>query len=224
MKIPKADMPLSADEEAELNPIVTALTIAAVESERLADGVLVATMKRIAATPDLLSAGELSAEAIARLAAHYRRADEKVGTFVMDIVGTHDISVPYIFGSPTDENVAGAAERALNDLKENRSLGRSPHPAHEVLAHRLGVILRASGGQIARRRRKVVRRKHGTEFQTYDETGPFHEFLEVVLDPLRAFLHERRLPPVTTESIVRIAMKVPGARRTQFLPQQPSRS
>ena len=33
--------------------------------------------------------------------------------------------------------------------------------------------------------------------------GPIHDFLELVLKPLRAHLHAKLLAPVTTETIVR---------------------
>ena len=52
----------------------------------------------------------------------------------------------------------------------------------------------------------MVRREHGEEFQTYREEGFFSEFLELVLPPLREFLRANRLPAVTIEAIVRIAM------------------
>jgi hypothetical protein len=36
------------------------------------------------------------------------------------------------------------------------------------------------------------------------EGGPFYDFLELVLKPLRAYLRQRELAPVTTETIVRL--------------------
>jgi hypothetical protein len=38
----------------------------------------------------------------------------------------------------------------------------------------------------------------------YVEGGPIYDFLELVLKPLRAYLRERHLAPVTTETIVRL--------------------
>jgi hypothetical protein len=37
----------------------------------------------------------------------------------------------------------------------------------------------------------------------YVEGGPIYDFIELVLKPLRVYLHERHLAPVTTETIVR---------------------
>jgi hypothetical protein len=121
-------------------------------------------------------------------------------------VGTEHTRTPYIFGAPTEDIVAAAADRALNRNQENRSAGRPEHPAQWELAARLGPIFRASGQPILRHREKVVRREHGEEVQTYAEGGPFFDFLDLILTPLRKFLQERRLAPVTVESIVRLAM------------------
>jgi hypothetical protein len=45
-----------------------------------------------------------------------------------------------------------------------------------------------------------MRRGHAV----FVEGGPFYDFLELVLKPLRAYLRERKLAPVTTETIVRL--------------------
>ena len=91
-------------------------------------------------------------------------------------------------------------------LKEGRSPGRPRNQATLILAENFGPMFRASGQAIVRRRKKQARGVKGTRFPPYAETGPFHEFLELVLPPLRDFLRENRLAPVTVESIVRQTM------------------
>jgi len=44
---------------------------------------------------------------------------------------------------------------------------------------------------------------HRGEVVYVEGGGPFYEFLELVLKPLRAHLREKPLAPVTTETIVR---------------------
>jgi hypothetical protein len=201
-----ADAPLTAEEEAELVPIISTLTVAAVLSEAMRPGVLVATLTQVAKKPSLFNEYELPAAVQWELAHDVQRNAEPPGMFSMDIWGTEHIRAPYIFGRPTEEGVAGAAARARDRNQENRSAGRPEHPAHRELAERLGPIFRGSGQPILRHRQKVVRYEHGKEILRYEETGPFFDFLELVLPPLRKFLQERDLPPVTVETIVRMAV------------------
>jgi hypothetical protein len=60
-------------------------------------------------------------------------------------------------------------------------------------------IFRRSGQPIRRRREPVMRRGK----VVYVEAGPVYDFLELVLKPLRAYLREHGLAPVTTETIAR---------------------
>lgn len=196
-----ADVPLSDEEEAELQPVVSALTVAAVRSEEMKLGPLVSTLKRVRKRPDLFRHGALPAAVLWELAQDYQRDAEPPGTFSMDIWGSEQTAVPYIRVTPSDQAVAAAAARALERNQQTRSPGRPDHPAHQELAERLAVVFGRSELGFARCLR-VVDRKGGVR---YAEGGRFFDFLELVLPPLRDFLRERRLPPVTTESIVRAA-------------------
>jgi hypothetical protein len=209
LKVPSPDSALSAEEDAELLPIVSTLTIAAVESQKTQDGVLVATLLKVAKDPSLLSLSELHPHAQWEMAHDYQRGEEVPGTFAMDIWGTEQTQIPYIWGEPTSENIARAAKRAANRIQQGRSLGRPGHPAHALLAERLAPIFRATGQRIVRHRQKTgeLRESDGKEVLVYVETGPFNEFLDMVLKPLRDFLRERELAPVTTERIVRLAVE-----------------
>ncbi|MGY4509062.1 hypothetical protein [Bradyrhizobium sp. USDA 3650] len=199
-------VPLLTDEQAELEPIVAALTVAGVLSQAMRSGTLVATLAQVAKAPDLFYTHELPAAVQWELAQDTQRALEAPGTFSMDVWATENTRVPYTFGRPTEEILASAAARARDRNQEARTPGHPEHPAHRELAERLGPIFRAGKEQIFRQRKKVVRREHGEEFQTYQEGGPFSDFLELVLPPLQDFLRENRLPPVTIAAIVRTAM------------------
>jgi hypothetical protein len=205
-ELPNADMPLTPEEEEELTPIISALTIAAVQSEQMRTNVLAATLARVAREPGRSDRFELPAAVQWELASHIRRTDEAPGTFAMDIWGTDQTGVPYVFGLPTAENLSRAAELALLHVQARRSAGRPEHPAHRELAERLGPIFTASGVPISRSRSEIVRRQHRETVLRSIEGGRFCDFLALVLQPLERFLQERRLAPVTVDSIVRLAM------------------
>ena len=92
------NFPLTADEKAALEPIVTALTVAAMASQAMKSGSLVATLTKIAKAPELFYKHELPAPVQWELAQDIQRADEAPGTFSMDIWGTENTGVSYIFG------------------------------------------------------------------------------------------------------------------------------
>jgi hypothetical protein len=199
LEVPAPDSPLTQEEEAELTPIAAALTIAAVEMQRMSVGVQIATLKKLATAPSAVS--DLPGGIQWQLAANHRRNEEKPGEFALDIWGSAQVRAPYIMGEPTPENVARAAEGALKRLESARVRGRPRNPAHEILAERLGPIFRASGRQIRRYRKKLP--KPAKVKAIYFETGPFHEFLELILPPLQGFLREQKLAPVSVETVVR---------------------
>jgi hypothetical protein len=202
LHVPPPDAPLTADEIAELTPIVSALTIAAVECARMPDGVLLATLKTVAKSLSR-SASSLPAAVLWEMAANYRRGQEKPGTFAMDIWGSDQTRSNYVGGEPMPDDIARAAEAAASRIQAQRSRGRRHHRAYPILAESLGAIFRASGQAIQRHRKKLPR--SAKDDTIYTETGPFHEFLALVLSPLRDVLRERGLPPITVDSIVRMA-------------------
>jgi hypothetical protein len=205
-ELPSADMPLTPEEEEELTPIISALTIAADRIEQMRNNVLAATLAHVATEPSHSHLSELPAAVQWELASHIRRKDEAPGTYAMDIWGTDQTGVPYVFGPPTAKNLGRAAELALHQVQARRSAGRLPHPAHRELAECLGPIFTASGVPISRRRSEIFRREHGETVLRSIEGGPFCDFLALVLLPLQNFLQECRLSPVTVDSIVRLAM------------------
>jgi hypothetical protein len=94
-------------------------------------------------------------------------------------------------------DIWGTNKRSSLNIRGSLSQGTSPAPPN---------ILRPEYRRIAQLGDR------GKEIVVYRETGPFHEFLELVLDPLKDFLREPRLPPMTVESIVRIALDAPRGR------------
>jgi hypothetical protein len=203
LPVPKLDQAgeLSEEEEEEIKPIARALTVAADASQVLPRAVLIATLKRVSKDPSLLRGGELPAQVEWAIARSYQRSDEKPGTHWYDV--WHG-KVAFPKGKvevPTDHNIAKGALAALGLVQSAKMRGRPPNLANQILADELGHIFRRSGQRIVRRRIRIKR--HGKT--AFIEGGPFYDFLGLVLTPLQKYLHERKLSPVTIDSIVRIA-------------------
>jgi hypothetical protein len=203
LPVPEADPPeaLSQDEETEIKPIAGALSVAAGASQVLPRGELIATLKRVSKEPCLLRQGQLPEEVEWAIARSYQRLDELPGTHWYDV--WHG-KVAFPKGKvevPTDHNITKGALAALGLAQSAKMRGRPPNLANQILADELGHIFRRSGQRIVRRRIRIKR--HGKT--AFIEGGPFYDFLGLVLTPLQKYLHERKLSPVTIDSIVRIA-------------------
>jgi hypothetical protein len=198
LPVPEAEQleALVQDEETELKRIAGALTFAAEASEELPAAKLIATLRQVSRNPSLLRLGQLPAAVEWAIACHYQRCDEKPGTHWPDVWGDQPEAE-----LPTDANIAKAALAAIARIQSTRKRGRRPNAANQVLADRLGEIFRQSGQRITRHRHPEMR--HGKVISI--ESGPFYEFLGLVLPPLQAYLRERGLAPVTIDTIVRLA-------------------
>jgi hypothetical protein len=205
LQIPSQQSALTKEEEEELKPIARALMEAAIKSVQMKDGVLVTTLDKVAKNPLLFFGSQLPAAVQWQMATDYQRADEQPGTFGMDIWGDEQTGCTHPLETPTEANITKAAEAARRRVEELRTSGRPHNPANRTIADLLGKIFRSSGQSIVRRRESTG--KMFQEKTIYAETGLFYEFLELVLPPLRLYLSEQRLPPVTIESIVRFAIK-----------------
>jgi hypothetical protein len=188
------------DEETELRQIASALTVAAAASTVMPAGVLVATLEKVSKHPGLFFGRELPASVEWAIACDYQRADEPPGTHWRDVWGDQLAGFPGEVEQPIDVNIAKAASAAIATIEATRKAGRTRNLADQIIADRLGEIFRRSGQPIRRRREPVMRRGK----LVYVEGGPIYDFLELVLKPLRAHLHERQFAPVTTETIVRL--------------------
>jgi hypothetical protein len=187
------------DEEDELRQIASALTVAAAASEVMPPGVLVASLLKVSKQPSLFSARELPAAVEWVIACDYQRDDEPPGTHWRDVWGDQVATFPGEVEQPTESNIAKAAEAAIATIQNTRKPGRPYNCADQILADQLGGIFRRSGQPIRRRREPTMRQGK----LVYVEGGPIYDFLELVLKPLRGYLRERQLAPVTTETIAR---------------------
>ena len=188
------------DEEEELRQIASALTVAAAASEVMPTGVLVATLLKVSKDPSLFVPRELPQPVEWAIADDYQRGDEPPGTHWRDVWGDQVATFPGEVEQPTNMNIAKAAGAAIARIQETRKAGRPYNQADRFLAVRLGDIFRRSGQPIRRRREPVMSRGHAV----FVEGGPFYAFLELVLKPLRLYLRQQQLAPVTTETIVRL--------------------
>lgn len=205
LQIPSQESELTQEEEEELKPIARALMEAAIMSVQMRDGVLVATLDKVARNPSLFFDSQLPAAVQWEIATDYQRGDERPGIFGMDIWGDEQTRCAYRLEAPTEANITRAAETARRRIDELRTSGRPHNQANRIIADLLGKIFRSSGHSIVRRRESTG--KMFKEKAIYAEKGPFHDFLELVLPPLNLYLSEQKLPPVTIESIVRLATK-----------------
>jgi hypothetical protein len=162
-------------------------------------GVLVATLEKVSKHPGLFFGRELPASVEWAIACDYQRADEPPGTHWRDVWGDQLAGFPGEVEQPTELNIAKAAEAAIATIQNTRKPGRPYNCADQILADQLGGIFRRSGQPIRRRREPTMRR----DKLVYVEGGPIYDFLDLVLKPLRGYLRERQLAPVTTETIVR---------------------
>jgi hypothetical protein len=188
------------DEEEELRQIASALTVAAAASAVMSTSVLVATLLKVSKDPKLFVPRELPQPVEWAIADDYQRGNEPPGTHWRDVWGDQVAAFPGEVEQPTDLNIAKAAGAAIARIQETRKAGRPCNQADRFLAVRLGYIFRRSGQPIRRSNEPIMRRGHAV----FVEGGPVYDFLELVLKSLRTYLRERKLAPVTTETIVRL--------------------
>jgi hypothetical protein len=197
---PPEDAIPTQDEEEELRQIASALTFAGAASEVMPTGVLVATLFKVSKDPNLFFARGLPAPVEWAIACGYQRENEIPSTHWRDVWGDQVSSFPGEVEQPTDLNVVKAARAALLTIKAKRTPGRPNNRADQILADLLGDIFRRSGQPIRRGNQPVMR--HGEA--VFVEGGPVYDFLDLVLKPLRLYLRQQQLAPVTTETIVRL--------------------
>ena len=190
----------TTDEAEELRQIASALTVAAAASATMPAGVLAATLLKVSKNPDLFFPRELPAPVEWAMACDYQRGDEPPGTHWRDVWGDQVAAFPGQIEQPTGLNIAKAARAALVSLQKKRKAGRKYNRADQILADQLGEIIRRSGQSVRRRRQPIMRQGK----LVYVEGGPVYDLLELVLKPLRAYLRQEQLAPVTTETIVRL--------------------
>ena len=189
---------LTSEEDQRIGEIASALAIAADVGGAMPNGELIATLRALAKDPLQYDPDALPAAVQWELAQDYRRDGEKPGTYPLDIWGSEQVKGP--MEKPSPANIARAAQLAAKRIQAGRERGRRLNRATPVVAECLSKIFRSSGKAIVRHSEKEVRHRKMVRV----EAGPFYDFLELVLKPLQLYLRERKLPPVTIESVVRI--------------------
>jgi hypothetical protein len=187
------------EEEAELQRIATALTNAAVASEAMTSRVLVATLKKVSKNPALFFSGQLPGAVDWIIARNYQRSEEKPATHWRDVWGDQPAHFEGQVEAPTKANISRAAISAIRQL-DGRRRGRPHNPVNRMLAEALSVIFGPSEQPIVRAREPYMRDGE----LAFVEVGPFYDFLNLVLYPLKRHLSTRRLAPVTVDTIVRL--------------------
>jgi hypothetical protein len=145
LQIPGQESELTEDEERELEPIARVLMEAAAISVRMRDGVLDATLDKVAKDPSLFFDVQLPAAAQWEIAKNYQRNDERPGTCCMDIWGDDQTVFAPSRAAPTEANVRKAAEAARRRIEQQRSSGRPHNHANRIVADGLGTIFRSVG-------------------------------------------------------------------------------
>ena len=191
---------LSNEEGAAIERIATALTLAADAAHRTSPGIVAAWLELVVKNPALFRSRQLPPEVHWAIASSYRRADERPGMHLQDVWGRRRVRFEAKPRRATERNIARSASLAVTSLRRLR--GRPRNIANELLAEYLANAFRSFGGRIVRR--QVPIDLEGGGF-LYVDGGPFYKFLEKVIGPLQRHLQQHGLPPVTIETIERIA-------------------
>jgi hypothetical protein len=140
---------------------------------------VIATLRSIEKNPSLIHAGGIEPEALAVVASSYQRGEEKPGTFWFDVDPSGDK------GISNPQSVSKAASVAIDKLKGAST--RAGRPA-EVMLDFLGSRLLA-----CYLRFNLTAGRHSVAAdagRAQAESGPFLEFLSLVIAPLNRFLVE----------------------------------
>ena len=203
----KFDTQIRHAEDEVLAEIAGILAFAAARAARPRSGVVIATLEWIAKQPSAARDYTLPGFAEWLLVPHYQRADEDRGVYFPDVMGFVPNGFHDTIQIPAEDSIIKAASAAIDALGPATRAGRPSSEANSIVGEGLGQIFLRYNEKITRR--SELSSRGGKLVQV--ERGPFLDFASAVIVPLQNFLHSRCLPPVTAESIVRLAA-------TQFLP------
>lgn len=195
----KFDEQIKRAQDEVLGEISGILTFAAARAAEPQIGVVIATIRWIEKHPSAAQDYALPGFAEWSLAPHYQRGDENRGTYFADVMGFVPNDFHGTIQIPIEQSIVKAASLAIDDLNRFRPVGRPSSEANRILAEGLRGIFLRYNDKITRRSETSSR--DGEFIQV--EAGSFFDFIDAVIAPLRNFCHERRLPLVTAESIVR---------------------
>jgi hypothetical protein len=204
----KFDQQIKRSEDEVLAEISGILAFAAARAAEPKTGVIIASLEWIEKHPSAAQGHALPGFAEWLLAPHYQRGDEDAGTYFPDVIGFVPNDFHDAIQIPGEQNIVNAASAAINSLNRGRRAGRPSSEANRIVAEGLRDIFLRYNDKITRRSETSWRDEEFIQV----EAGPFFDFVSAAIAPLQNLLRERRLPPVTAESIVR-----QGA-ATQFLP------
>jgi hypothetical protein len=192
---------LIGEEKAAIEAIATALTIAADYAHNVSPGVVAAWLQKIAGAPALFWSKDTPPAVHWEIVTNYQREFERPGTYIQDILWRRRwFRSTTKAQRPTDLNIKRAARLALKQLRRPR--GRPRNESSRILAERLGQVFCSIGERIVRH--QIAHDKEGGGLR-YVEDGPFYRFLEQIIDPLVQYLKHHDLPPVSIDTIERIA-------------------
>jgi hypothetical protein len=203
----KFDTQIRRAEDELLAEITGILTLAAASAAEPRTGVHISTLEWIKKHPSAAQDYALPGFAEWSLVPYYQRADEDKGTYFPDVMGFVPNNFRHPIQIPTEGSIIKAASAAIDALRRARRAGRPSSTANPVVSDGLREIFLRYNEKITRHSVTGWRDKKFVQF----EAGPFLDFVKAAILPLNRFLIERRLPPVTAESIVRLST-------TQFLP------
>jgi hypothetical protein len=196
----KFDSQIRRAEVEVLEELSGVLTFAADRAAAPRIGEEIATLEWIKKYPSLVKGSAVPSFAEWRLVGHYQRGDEAKGTNFPDIMGFLPSGFRNGVQVPEENRIFAAACAAIDELSEYRSPGRPSSEATNILAEGLRSIFSRYNAKITRC--SVTSWRNGKFVQV--EAGAFFDFVSVAIVPLQNVLRERKLAPVTPESIVRL--------------------
>jgi hypothetical protein len=137
---------------------------------------IIATLRAVEKDPDVVRSRNIEPEALGMIAGCYQRGDEPPGTFWYDVY-QQDCAEPF-----ERSHIERAATQAVEELQSGMIKGRPAKEVFKVLAKLRGIYLRFND---TAGRRSVITSINGVYSQV--ESGPFLEFLELVIEPLNQF-------------------------------------
>lgn len=183
-----------------IDEIAAVLATAFMHSAQMPTGVLIATLKNVQKQPSLAISKNLPGAVDRALAGHYQRNKEKPGTFWPDAMYIRPVGFNGVMRRPTGRRLAKAAALATHQLLKRRHKGRPKKHVSELLAYNLRAIFSRSG------RRVTLISEYDDLLRRQIERGDFLDFVNQVLPPLQALLTRYRLPPVSANTIARLAI------------------
>lgn len=162
---------------------------------------IIATLRRIEADPSIAFGVAIEPEALGVLASCYQRAEEKPGTFWLDIYRDGAAPLPQL------NRITAAARAGILKMLSEAAPGRRKNHAIKFLAFGFREIFLRYNAAIARH--SLDSSRDGNKIQI--DGGPFFDFVSEVLKPFNEFClalaTEYGVKPVSAGSLTQVAWK-----------------